>query len=133
MVSSVVCAYHINYSYVLWRSSHPYCSKIISIACSGYSCRQNAFALDHEHWHFDGSIWLRFSLIQKGRNIFKFSIMQYTSPSNASCILTSFYNWKLYIGPIVFLISVLKVELYVNGDWIRFEQIFSTVLLSIHK
>lgn len=64
LVSNLYCAHHINYSHILWRSSHLYCNKIINTACSGHTCRQNVFALDHK-WHFDVRIWLSFSLVQK--------------------------------------------------------------------
>lgn len=73
-----------------------------------------------------------FFLGPEKRSIFKCSVMQCSSPSNASCILTSFYSWKLCVDPIVLLISVLKVELYVNGDRIRSEQVFNTCSYSIY-
>lgn len=84
------------------------------------------------HWITSGILMWGFGFLFPWSREKKYFQVQCNSLSNAFCILTSFYSWKLYIDPIVLLISVLKVEVYVNGDWIRSKQIFNTVFYSVY-
>lgn len=81
-----------------------------------------------------GGFGFLFPQSRKKRNIFKFCVMQYSSPSNASCILTSFYSWKLCIGPTVLLISWtlwMRIELDLSKYSIQFSTQYT--LVSCHS